>query len=560
LLGTSKGKIMRKNRSSQPISVVLFALFAIAGLIAPLRAYGSDAAAANTTPGSPALRQQGTATQLVVDGKPFLMLAGEVNNSSSSSLTYMQTIWTHMNNLHANTVLVPVSWEEIEPAEGTYDFSIPDGLIRGARAHNLHLVFLWLASWKNGMSSYQPLWVKKDYQRFPSARAKDGSPREVLSTLSSNNWTADATAFAALMAHVRDFDRHDHTLLMVQVENEVGILGDSRDRSAEANAAYDGPVPADLLAHLVANDQNLVPELQTIWTNAGHLTSGTWEQVFGVGAKTDEIFMAWNYSRYVDHVAAAGKAEYDIPMYANCWLNDPMDSPPGNFPSGCPESDMMDIWQAGASHLNMLGPDLYAGNFEERCQLYTRRGNTLFIPEMNSDGGGAHNVYLAIGKYNAIGTSPFGVDHTSETGPFEQTYSAIGQIAPIFLAHQGLGETAGFVLDSDHPSYTFDMDDYEVDVTFDSVFGRSSSLGYGIVVKTGPDQFIGAGAGFRVGFKPLTPGPKYAGIGEVKQGTFVNGVWVPGEWLNGDETDQGSGWRFSSWQNSVETCTIYRYE
>lgn len=510
--------------------------------------------------GTPALQRQGNAVQLVVDGKPFLMLGGELSNSSSSSLGYMENIWPHMNGLHANTVLTPVSWEQIEPKEGTFDFSLIDGLIENARKHNLHLVLLWLASWKNGMSSYQPLWVKQDYKRFPRARHQDGSPLQVMSTLSENNWKADGSAFSALLRHLREFDVHDHTVLMVQVENEMGILGDSRDRSEAANKAYSGPVPQELMAYLKKQDKDLTPEFRAKWVAAGQKPAGTWEEVFGPGPATDEIFMAWHYARYADHVAAAGKAAYPLPLYVNAWLNDPMDSKPGNYPSGCPEAHVMDVWQAGAPHIDLLAPDLYAGNFQERCELYTRRGNTLFIPEMNSDAGGARNIFLAIGRYNALGTSPFGIDHTPVDGPFSKSYDALGQIAPIFLAHQGKSETTGFVIDTDHPRVTSRMGDYEVEISLDSVFGRTASLGYGMVIQTGPQEFLGVGSGFRVGFHPLTPGPKYGGIGSVIEGAFRDGLWVPGRRLNGDETDQGSGWRFSSFQIAIEKCTVYRYE
>jgi beta-galactosidase GanA len=530
----------------------------LAGL-ALTSAAGAQVAPADLT-GAPSLQKQGDAVQMVVDGKPFLMLGGELLNSSSSSLDYMTKIWPHMNDLHANTVVTPVSWEQIEPKEGVYDFSLVDGLILGARAHNLHLVLLWLASWKNGMSSYQPLWVKADYKRFPRAAHQDGTPMQVMSTLSENNWKADGSAFGALLHHVREFDAHDHTVLMAQVENEVGILGDSRDRSETANRAFAGQVPKELTQHLLKNDKDLVPEFRAKWVAAGHKPSGTWEEVFGIGPSTDEIFMAWNYARYVDHVAAAGKAAYPIPLYANAWLNDPMDSKPGNYPSGCPESHLIDVWQAGAPHLDLLAPDLYAGNFQERCELYTRRGNTLFMPEMNSDAGGGRNIFYAIGQHNAIGTSPFGIDHTPGDGPFSRSYDVLGQIAPTLLAHQGKGETMGFVIDTDHPHATTRMGDYNVEVSLDSVFGRTASLGYGIVIQTGPNEFLGAGGGFRVAFHPLTPGPKYGGIGTVHEGTFQAGQWVPGRWLNGDETDQGSGWRFSSFGVSIEKCTVYRYE
>ena len=179
--------------------------------------------------GIPHLEKHGTASQLIVDGKPFLMLGGELYNSSSSSLDYMQPVWPHLAAMPLNTVLTPLSWELIEPKEGQFDFSLVDGLIQGARRSNLHIVFLWLASWKNGMSSYAPLWVKQDTQRFPRVIEKDGNPVEILSPLGKESMEADSRAFAAVMRHLREFDGEAHTVLMIQMENEVGVLGDSRD-------------------------------------------------------------------------------------------------------------------------------------------------------------------------------------------------------------------------------------------------------------------------------------------------------------------------------------------
>lgn len=487
------------------------------------------------------------------------MLGGELNNSSSSNLDSMTRIWKHMVNLNANTVVTPISWAQLEPQEGKYNFSLVDGLIKGARKYNLHLVFTWMASWKNGMSCYDPMWVKEDSKRFPLAQKADGTPTRVLSTFSSNNWKADAAAYAALMANIKKFDGTVHTVLMMQVENEVGILGEPRDMSPIADREFDGPVPARLISWMVAHSSHLVPELQDIWNKAGHLTAGTWEQVFGKGMQTDEIFMAWNYARYVNHVAAAGKAVYPIPMYANAWL-DGNGAKPGDYPSGCPEAHVMDIWQAGAPHINLLGPDLYAGNFRTRCRLYTRRHNVLFMPEMNSDAGGARNIFYAIGRHNAIGVSPFGIDHTPSNGPFHTSYGLLEQIAPLLLQKEQTGSVVGFVLDTSHPDYDYRMGNYEVHVSLDSIFGHTTNQGFGIVIQTGANRFLGAGSGFRVMFTPLTPGPKYAGIGTVVQGNFLNSKWVPGLTLNGDQTDQGRSWRFASYEHSIETCHVYRYD
>src|SRR3954471_6820511 len=212
----------------------------------------ADQAHNSTNEGMPQLRRQGSATQLIVDGSPFLVIGGELHNSSSSSIEYMQPIWQRMRDLNINTVLTPVSWELIEPTEGSFDFALVDDLIRAARSHDLRLIVLWFGSWKNGMSSYIPLWVKQDSARFPRVLIHISEPLEVLSTLVEANWQADARAFAALMHHLAEFDGQDHTVIMVQVENEVGVLGDSRDRCEAANSAYAGPVPPALLAYLQA--------------------------------------------------------------------------------------------------------------------------------------------------------------------------------------------------------------------------------------------------------------------------------------------------------------------
>jgi beta-galactosidase GanA len=281
-----------------------------------------DNAAAGERDGNwPHLRKKGTATQLIVDGRPFLILGGELHNSSSSNLEYMRPIWQRIVELNFNTVLAPVSWELIEPEEGKFDFALVDGLIQEARRREIRLVFLWFGSWKNGMSSYAPVWVKRDCTRFPRVRRENGEPVEVLSTFAEANREADAIAFAALMGHIRAVDSDSSTVIMVQVENEVGILGDSRDRSEVANAAFSASVPSELMDFIESRRNDLLPEIRQRWNDAGSRSEGNWEEVFGVGPETDEIFMAWNYARYIDHVVVAGKAAYDIPMFVNAWLN-----------------------------------------------------------------------------------------------------------------------------------------------------------------------------------------------------------------------------------------------
>ena len=516
----------------------------------------------------PHLEKQGTATQLVVDGKAFLMLAAELLNSSSSSLDYMRPIWPRLAAIPLNAVLTPLSWELVEPREGQFDFGLLDGLIRDARQSKLRLVFLWLASWKNGMSSYAPVWVKANPKRFPRVVEKDGNTVEILSPLGKEAMEADAHAFAAVMKHIREVDGEAHTVLMMQVENEVGVLGDSRDRSAPANQAFAGQVPKELMTYLQQHHDTLIPEFRRVWEAAGLKNSGTWEQIFGTGPETDKIFMAWHYGRYVQYVAAAGKAEYALPMYVNTWLSGP-DASPGQYPSGGPLPDVMDVWKAAGDAIDIYAPDIYARNFTEWCDLYHRAGNPLFIPETFGGAEGQAHVFYAIGQHGAIGFSPFGIDSfverergllTDENNDLGKSYEVLMQLAPIILQHEGRGETAGFLLDKDHPRTTVELKGYRLDVSIDQIFETEAKTGYGLVIAVGRDEFLGAGSGFRVSFRPKDGQSARLGIASIDEGTFSDGVWIPGRRLNGDENDQGRFWRFAPHRINIEKASLYRYE
>ena len=311
----------------------------------------------------PHLEKRGQATQLMVDGKPFLVLAGELSNTVSSDTERMKVVWPVLaNQVHMNTVLTGVSWDWIEPEEGKYDFRLVDQLIESAKQNNVRIVWLWFASWKNGLSSFAPAWVKAAQERFPRAQIRGGKTIEVLSTLSHNNLQADARAFAALMRRTREVDK-THRVIMVQLENEVGVLGDARDRSPEANQAFAEAVPPELMEYLVKNKQNLLPEFKEVWETAGVQNIRDLGKVFGTSSKADEIFMGWNYARYINGVAEAGKKEYSIPMFVNAWIVQPEDKGPGDYPSGGPQAHMHDVWRAGAPAVDLLCPDIYLPDF-----------------------------------------------------------------------------------------------------------------------------------------------------------------------------------------------------
>lgn len=518
----------------------------------------------------PHLQKAGTATQLIVDDQPFLILGGELHNSSSSSLDYMKPLWPELRQMNLNTVLTPVSWELIEPAEGKFDFSIVDGLIRGARQNNLRLVFLWFGSWKNSMSSYTPAWIKTNQSRFPRAETGDGKGEEILSAFSDANCDADKRAFAALMKHVREFDGEKHTVIMVQVENEIGMIPEARDHSAIANKLFSEPVPKGLTDYLEQHRDSLVPEFHSAWEQAGSKTSGTWEQMFGPGTGTEEIFTAWYCARYTDRVAAAGHAEYPLPMYVNAALMRP-GWKPGQYPSGGPLPHLMDVWRAGAPHIDILAPDIYFSNFEAWCEKYHRSGNPLFIPETRPV---PANLLYALGQFDALGVSPFGIEDefsrppTNNSPTIAQTYQTLAALTSLILENQGKGTMAGVWLDGTNRTQKIKLGDYTFTVAHDYTWPYSS--GYhqtndwprmgGLIISTGPGEYIVAGSGLVVTFASNLPGKPMAGITSIDEENLVNGHWVTGRRLNGDENHQGRHLYLAPDQCGVQHLKLYSYQ
>ena len=213
----------------------------------------------------PRLVRQGSSTHLIVDNMPFLILGGELGNSSFTSLEYMNPIWPKLKKMNLNTVLAPVYWELIEPAEGKFEFGLYDKLINDARKNNLKLVFLWFGSWKNSMSSHAPSWIKIDQKRFPRVKDNNGRSQEMLTPFSDENLRADIKAFQNLMKHIKEFDKNDHTVIMIQPENEIGMLPSARDYSPSANIKFLENVPVELMKYLITNKAKLVTEFYDVW-------------------------------------------------------------------------------------------------------------------------------------------------------------------------------------------------------------------------------------------------------------------------------------------------------
>lgn len=265
----------------------------------------------------PHLIKKGYTTQLIVDGKPFIVLGGELGNSSFTSLEYMEPIWPKLKVMNLNTVLVPIYWELIEPVEGKFDFELFDQLVGEARKNDLKLVLLWFGSWKNSMSSHAPSWVKLNQARFPRVKDDKGKSHEILTPFSEENLMADLKAFQALMKHIKEIDGETHTIIMIQPENEIGMLPTARDYHPLANKKFEELVPEELMNYLMKNKKNLVPEFLAVWEKNGYKESGTWEEIFGKGFHSDEIFMAWYYAKFTNTIAEAGKSIYPLSMFVN---------------------------------------------------------------------------------------------------------------------------------------------------------------------------------------------------------------------------------------------------
>lgn len=513
----------------------------------------------------PRLVKVGPSTQLLVDDKPFLILGGELGNSTASNTAAMQPVWPRLQAMHLNTVIAPVYWELLEPQEGKFDFTLVDDLLRDARQHQMKLVVLWFGAWKNSMSCYAPQWVKTDTKRFPRVESDQGVPEEILTPFEPRNLEADKKAFVRLMQHLREVDQQ-HTVITVQVENEIGMLPTARSYDSRANAAFRQPVPAALLTYLQKEKKNLKPEFVARWQQQGSKTKGTWEEVFGKSLATDEIFMAWYFASFTNAVAAAGKAVYPLPMYVNAALNRP-GVPPGKYPSAGPLPHVMDVWLAGAPSIDILAPDFYNPDFQHWCDLYTRGGNPLFIPEHRFEDGVDAKAFFAFGNYNCLAFSPFAIEgsDTLKGAPIGRAYDLLRQVTPLISKYQPAGQVRGFLLQKDSAARTGTLGDYRFTAKHEYTLGWSLGAkkpawnpGGGLIIAVAPDEFYVVGTGLVLTWEPTARG-KRAGYLSVDEGHFEGDKWVPGLRMNGDQNHQGRHVRVPGNEYLIQRVKLYSY-
>jgi len=524
----------------------------------------------------PCLQIANGKTELIVNKEPFLMFSGELHNSSAGSAHYMRPIWKRMRENNLNTVIAPVCWELIEPEKGKFDFSLVDSMVIGAREQDLKLVILWFGSWKNGKSTYVPEWVKTNTKEYPLMVSKSRRTLNTLSTFGNNSLEADKKAFGKLMSHIKKIDSKEQTVIMVQVQNEVGILGSPRDYSQNATNAFNGLVPTELMTYLQNNQESLYPALLKAWEVNGFKSTGTWEEVFGKGEKyrgeewktnfgyyTEELFMAWNLAKYIGEITIKGKEEYALPMFANAWIKQPRAINPGKYPSGGPLPHVIDIWRAAALAIDFIACDIYAvEEFDWVCEEFSRSENPVFIPETTPTVGGAARALYAFGKYDALCYAPFGIDgyglfNTADSNDesLKKVYECLNNILPHIVENRGTENMTALYIGEKDKNANVDMGDYTIYMSrfssaglFDMTGGRFGIEGEEdrspaglIIIKLDDDEFLVAGGvgGIQIAVKGSKSNKAhYSGYASVDEITFENGE-MRNHRLNGDETALG---------------------
>ena len=522
----------------------LRAFFALTCVLLALTPTASTAASSSSN--LPRIVERDGRYAILVDGAPYLILGAQTNNSSDWP-SMLPKVWPAISYINANTVETPVYWEQIEPVQGHFEFGNVDTVVDQAREHHVHLILLWFGTWKNGSAHYIPLWMKSNHTLYPYMIRENGLPIDSPSPFAPAALEADKTAFSKLMGHLKVIDPQ-HTVIMIQVENETGTWGSVRDYSPIADTLFDGPVPAKLLHAL-----NLSPSP----------AADTWQDVFGTDAEVD--FHAWSVASYVGTVAAAGKAVYPLPMYCNASLRDPSIPPPapGTYESGGPTDNVISIWKAAAPAIDMECPDIYINDSTKYLRVldqYSRPDNPLYVPETGSGSDYARFFFAALG-HGSMGFSPFGIDFTGSRisatdsdglatwlGDLQQHYALFEPMDREIARLNFEGRVKGVCEDPNVKLQSLTFGPWTATVSYSTrSFGgqapvtNPTPVGGALIAQLSESQFLVTGYHCRVDFHVTDPNStKQRAFVRVYEGSY-NGTYkfTPIRIWNGDQTDFG---------------------
>lgn len=505
--------------------------------------------------------KQGIPT-LYVKEKPFFSLAGEIHNSSAESLNYMEKkVWPNLKDLNLNTLVVPLYWNRIEPVEGDFEFSLLDGLIRQARTQGMHLIFLWFGLWKNAESMYVPDWMKQNTEDYFRAEKITGEKMNTISPFCDKAIEKDAEAFREVMAHIRQVDEEESTVIMMQVENELGLLGSSCDYSPKAREKFVEPLPEELTEAVKEwEDSQPAYDLKQKDADRSRKPHGTWSETFGEDAQ--EIFMAYYFAKAVEKITAAGREEYPLPCYINTWIKQ-FPWYPGSYPSGGPVKEMHRIWKLAAPSLFTIAPDIYVPYAAEVMEEYSYEGNPLVIPEIRKDAVTASYAFYAFMGHHAICYSPFGIEELGEnldriqtpteemmealkldplsfdlTGTREalsQIYHLLSEMQPLYLHYRETRQMKSYLQgnESEQGVY-FRFAHYNVEIEyFPRTVGCPAAAG--VVFELDEHKFLLIGMMSRFRFYPKAGENRNVDFLKIEIGSMRNGVFQPEQEMNGDE-------------------------
>lgn len=518
----------------------------------------------------PHLAKVGETVSLVVNGSPLVLRSGELNNSTASSIRYMeqQRTFDRLKALNLNSVIATASWELVEPIEGEYNFAEVDYIIEQARLRDMKVILLWFGTFKNPFMTYAPSWVKQNPKKYPRAKDAEGKDLEMPSVFSDAVLKADARAYVATLEHIKSVDS-ENTVVMIQIENEPGLRGTPRDYSALAEKAWKGDVPSQLIDYLKANSESLQPDIKKAWETNGRREKGNWEEVFGKSLtkddgtnpiinQTEHFFTAYAFARYLDYMAIEGKRVLPLPTFVNSSVFR-IDSRGISLGNGCSIPEFFDLYKAGAPNLDILTPNSYMQQLDQICEAFSWKGNPILIPESTVTG--ARALY-SIGEWDAIAFSPFGIDSWAEgvlenPSPaqhlFADTYGTIAQMESLIEQHLGKESMRGVYIYNTRAEDTITIGNYEISASRGRSFDIGAMMaptgsfspekqeqprfeGGAIIIQTTPEEFYVVGYGLNANFK-LRDSIKhsYCGYDSIDEGIFENGKFVEYRRLNGDE-------------------------